>query len=40
MPSERTVARTVREFEARALSVRPLNKMRAQSEVRAEEPKQ
>ena len=40
MPSERTVARTVREFEARALSVRPLNKMKAQSEVRTDEPKQ
>ncbi len=40
MPSDRTIARTVREFEARALSVRPLNKIKAQSEVRTEEPRQ
>ncbi len=40
MPSDRTISRTVREFEARALSVRPLNKIKAQSEVRTEEPKQ
>jgi hypothetical protein len=39
MPSDRTIARTVREFEARALSVRPLNKIKAQSEVRTEEPR-
>jgi hypothetical protein len=40
MPSDRTISRTVREFEARALSVRPLNKIKAQSEVRTEEPRQ
>jgi hypothetical protein len=40
MPSDRTISRTVREFEARALSVRPLNKIKAQSEVRTEELKQ